>query len=120
MQQGPLPPPCNLFNQLISSSGSSMGSGSGTEGGPDKEASHAHSATATAGGGGGGRRRERLALAGGHEVLVPAGSRFLMSDIRQLQPLLDDAAGKARQLACSRLRWAASCCLPAVPAGAAC
>jgi hypothetical protein len=49
---------CNLFNQLIDSSSS------GSDG------------------------RERLALAGGHPVLLPPRCRFLMSDARQLQPLL--------------------------------
>ena len=48
--------------------------------------------------------RERLAVAGGHDVLVPAGSSFLLSDFKQLGPLLAQAgaacgaghAGQAR------------------------
>ncbi|GAB4823688.1 hypothetical protein N2152v2_010734 [Parachlorella kessleri] len=35
---------------------------------------------------------EGVGLAAGHEVLIPAKSAFLMSDIRQLEPLVQEAA----------------------------
>lgn len=40
----------------------------------------------------GSARRERLAYAAGHAVLLPPRCRFLLSDARQLAPLLQDAA----------------------------
>lgn len=64
VQQPPPPPPCNLFGRLVDSCSG------GWDGGC-----------------------ERLAYAGGRPVLLPPRSRFLMSDARQLQPLVDDAAG---------------------------
>ena len=63
--------PCNLFNQLIALDG---GGGASEVG---------FGAASTEGGG-----EERLALAGGHPVLLPWRCSFLMSDARQLQPLL--------------------------------
>ena len=74
-------PAANLFNRMLCSEccpaeGCTCASASGCT---------------TASGGDGGC--ERLAVAGGHPVLLPPRSRFLMSDARQLAPLVEDAEG---------------------------
>ena len=72
VQQPPAPsvppaPPPNLFNRLIACPG------------------------------GDGGAAERRAWAGGHPVVLPPRSRLLLSDARQLQPLVDDVAGRWQQ-----------------------
>lgn len=81
------PPACNLFNRLISSpSGGGSGSGSAPV--------------------------EWAAEAGGHRVLLPPRSHFLMSDARQLQPLVEDAAGKPKGGSRGAALWE-GCTVPA-------
>lgn len=85
------PPAVNLFNRLNSSE----------EGLSAYRSSSSSSEAIGSSRGGSGRRgcvrqAERLAWAGGHPVLLPPCSRFLMSDARQLAPLVADAQGELR------------------------
>lgn len=74
------PPAANLFNRVICS-----------ECGPAQGCSCGSSPTSASTSASG---CERLAAAGGHPVLLPPRSRFLMSDARQLAPLVEDAEGE--------------------------
>ena len=100
MQQ---PPAVNLFNRLIDSEcGLDQGGSSSSSGGEEVGGGgHAGSRSRQRSGG-----RERLAWAGGHPVLLPPSSRFLMSDARQLAPLVADAQGESKLPRCevSRLQ----------------
>ncbi len=70
----------NLFNRLVSSAeGLSQGGSSSAAGGSSRSSR---------------KVCERLAWAGGHPVVLPPCSRFLMSDARQLAPLVADAQGE--------------------------
>lgn len=97
------PPAVNLFNRLIDSEcGLDQGGSSSSSGGEEVGGGgHAGSRSRQRSGG-----RERLAWAGGHPVLLPPSSRFLMSDARQLAPLVADAQGESKLPRCevSRLQ----------------
>lgn len=72
-------PPCNLFDRLHEAAAA-----------PCLCTPAAPAGTACGSTCGG---SERLAWAAGHPLVLPPCSRFLMSDVRRLEPLLEDAEG---------------------------